>query len=534
MATDNRKLYFTDLVDEMFSSGLSGGGISSIITGGVDIDQPYGVTIDTASGYIYYVSQTDGLVQRADLDGSNVTTIADTGDGFTRPIGITLDRRNQKLYVTDFTDDNVRSLNTDGTSVTIIADSSDGVDEPLGIVVDEYAGKLYFVNQGTANNIKKCDLDGSNISTIVTGQTDPQEIGVHHGSGFIFWTVLGADDVLRADLDGNNVSGIVTTGFAALRGLVVDPVNLKVMFADQGATDTITQVDFDGTDQQELLDNGAGTIRGLGLDQIDILASTNLFIEGLFASGTIDLFTFAVNTVSTSGDLFVSGPIQSSGDINLYIANSGVIDSWTAMIKGFGGSINDNIRLGIYGTTTAGVGIPAAEFDLFVQNSGSDVQDPPVFSESFPMFGKFEESDGLESGVWSAFLRVEGSASQSASLFIQSGPNVSGNMPLFIFQDPGWIVTPGATGERAEWSFFAEVFDGISGGIDLFLSGIPASSTVSSGSFDCFVPSHQQISGGFDIVLFGISGVGSGDMTLFIVSETGVINRDSILYTHGF
>ncbi len=533
MATDNRKLYFTDVVDEMFSSGLSGGGVSSIITGATDIDQPYGVTIDTASGYIYYVSQNDGLVQRADLDGSNVTTIADTGDGFTRPIGIALDRRNQKLYVTDFTDDNIRSLNTDGTDVSIIANSSDGLDEPLGIVVDESAGKLYFVNQGSVNNISRCDLDGSNVTVLVTGQIDPQEIGVHNVSGFIFWTVLGADDVLRANLDGSNVITILN-GSIDLRGLVVDPVNVKVLFAGEGGTDTVTQMDFDGTDQVELLDNGAGSIRGLALDQIDIPASFGLFIEGLSASGTMDLFTFAVETISTSGDLFIAGPTQISGGMDLYIANSGSIDFWTIMLKGVGGSIDDNIRLGIYGTATAGIGIPASEFNLFIQNSGSDVQDPPIFSESFPMFGKFEQDDGLESGVWSSFLKVEGSIAKSASLFMQAGPNVSGDMPLFIFQDPGWIVSPGATGERAEWSFFADVINGVSGGFDLSLSGSPAPFTVSSGSFDCFIQPHQQISGGFDIAIFGISGVGSGDMTLFISAESGVASQDSILYTHGF
>ncbi len=34
--------------------------------------------------------------------------------------------------------------------------------------------------------------------------------------------------------------------------------------------------------------------------------------------------------------------------------------------------------------------------------------------------------------------------------------------------------------------------------------------------------------------MFGISGVGSGNFDLFIIAETGVIDIDKILYTHGY
>lgn len=603
MATDNRKLYITDVGDEMFSSGLAPGStFDSLITGATNIDQPYGVAVDTASGKMYYVSQTDGLIQKANLDGTNIVTIADTGDGFTRPIGITLDRLRQKLYVTDFTNDDIHILNTDGTDVSVFLDSGDGLDEPLGIFVDALGGKIYWHNQGSTNNMQRCDLDGTNISTFIATIVDGQEIGIHRGSGFIFWTQFGSPDrVARADLeDGGNITGIVTTGFNDLRGLVVDQVNPKVYFADD-TPDQIGRVDFDGSNQVIVL-NTIGSLRGLDLDQIDIPKKIDLFLQGvdvssgdinlfidgvgkssgvidLFlegpAGGSIDLFIkvaelasgtmelllrgpnaagsgdlFIQGHIPSSGDidlfehghaigsgdinLFISGPTLVSGDIGLVIINSGVINQWPCFIQTIDNNPSGDIPLRIHGTTTPGLSQLLNETRLFIQNSGSDVIDPPVFDNTFSMYMEVPSGIPDASGFWPVFMRVEGDLTSSFSLFIRSGPNVSGEVSLFIKQDPGFNVTPGFTPSRNEWAVFAQVIQGVPGSVELSISGSPIPSTGFDGSGDLFIKPHDVSSGDVSLHMLGISGISSGDITLFIVAETGVINSRPILYTHGF
>jgi sugar lactone lactonase YvrE len=577
MATDNRKIFFADLgTDNIHASGLSGGSVEDIITG---LGNPYGVAVDTTNNKIYFTDQNNDYIKSANRDGSSEIILASGADGLSQPLGIAVDRVNQKLYCADFTEDKIFKLDTDGNNFETIASGADGLNEPIGIAVDAINNKLYWTEVGN-DVVKRSNLDGSSIETIVTGVTDPQSIEVYPESGKIFWVNWTANNIYSADLDGQNETIIVpsTSGFAQLRGITIDVINDKIYFSDDGGTDQIAKCNFDGSNI-EIIASRTGTvnIRDLDIDQmqinsgnIDLFLKTpelqsgsidlflkvlefesnnldlyilsssgtsgnfDIFINGHeTSSGNFDLFTYASDIISISGDLFISGPTQTSGEFDLTIINSGVINNWNFFLKGLNNDSNDDFPLIIYGTTTSGVSVSIQELTLFIQNSGDDVQDPPIFINNFPVFMKVN-STGFESGNWSAFLKAQFEESNSFNLYISSGPNVFGDFTLFIEDDPGFNVTPGFTGYRNQWSAFLRALPGSSSECDLFVSGIPPDSTSISGQFDLVSLSHVESSGDMDHFIFGISGIGSGSIDFFIVAVTGIIDVENILYTHGF
>lgn len=558
MASDIRKIYWADLgTDEIVSSGLSGG--PHLVLYDTGAGNPFGVAVDTHQDKLFFTDQTLDYVGKMNRDGSSFEAIA--SGLFNQPLGIALDRVNQKIYVADLLDSSIYKMDYDGGNFEVFASGADGLNQPVGVAVDEIAQKVYWTDL-IDNDIMWANTDGTGKAIIVTGLNDAQAIEVDHDGGKIYWVDDGSNAVAKADLDGQNKVNIVT-GLSQPRGVAVDVVNSKVIYTDAG-TDDIFKANLDGSSPQVIFASGVPSdFRDVEIDQIPFInANINLFISGptqivsstdLFlkvlenVSGSLDLFVsnFAsasgstdlfiegvVAFVSGTTDLFISGPIQLSGGIDLYLANSGVIDSWTGFLKGQDNTEETELSLFIYGSTTSGVFFNINTFDLFIQNSGSDVQDPPQFNNNWTAFLRVDSVN--PSGYWPAFLRNVGAVNDQIDLFIHAGPNISGTVNLFVKQDPGFTITPGFDPSRNEWSAFLRVLPGNSGGLDLFISGVPTSGTNISGSIDEFIYGHGYISGGLDNYIFGVLGTISGGIDLFIVAETGVQNNRSILYTHGY
>lgn len=556
--TVQNKLYFTSQgTNEILKSDLDGSNIVVLASGADGVSTPLGLAIHIADQQLYIADYATDEIFRVDVDGGNFTVVASGADGLNLPISIAIDEVNDKLFINNQGDSEILKGNLDGSSLSAIVTSQAGLQS---IAIHQASGFIFWTQNPTVDRVARAELDGSNVTGIVTtGYLQLRGIAVDVVNDKVLFTNDAATyTITKCNLDGSSVTDIFASGTGSIRDLDIDQIpsisgGIDLFLEGPAGGDIdLFEHGFDSTSGNvtlfvsgvfsatmdlflKVLEFASGSLDTFihGFDSTS--GNIDLFTNGhiLSSSGT-DLFVHGHSPISTSGDLFISGPIEISGGIDLYIANSGSIDSWTVMVKGFDGTIDDEIRLRIYGTTTAGVGIPASDFDLFIQNSGDDVVDPPLFTGSFPGFVKTEDWPSPTSGYWPMFAHVEGSLDKSATLFIHAGPNVSGDTILFIKQDPGWLVTPGWGADRNDWPFFAEVFDGVSSGIDLFVSGIPPSSTSLSGSIDCFIPPHQIISGDLDMFLFGISGTESGSMTLFIIAESGFIDSNRILYTHGF
>jgi sugar lactone lactonase YvrE len=135
---------------------------------------PDGVAVDVEAGHVYWTNMgrppaNDGSIERVDLDGGNRTTVVPGGGTYT----------------------------------------------PKQLHLDAVGRKLYWGDR-EGMRVMRCDLDGSDIETLVqTGQDDEDRrdetrwcvgVAVDHVGGHLYWTQKGPSDaglgkILRAGID---------------------------------------------------------------------------------------------------------------------------------------------------------------------------------------------------------------------------------------------------------------------------------------------------------------------------------------------
>lgn len=249
-----RKIYWTDeTANKIQRSDEDGSNVEDVITG---LDRPTGLDIDTVNGKIYWTN--DSEIQRANLDGSNLETLYsgflvttfdvkldvaankmywtyDSGlntvrradlDGsnseiisitLDRPAYITLDPDAGHIYLTEFGNGDITRMNLDGSDITALVT---GQNNAIGNGIDTTNNKLYWTGGSSNDWIRRSDLNGSNVETIVTGQTSAQDIVVDHENDRIYWVNMQDFTVMRADSSGSNVETIVT-GLVRPRAITV-------------------------------------------------------------------------------------------------------------------------------------------------------------------------------------------------------------------------------------------------------------------------------------------------------------------------
>jgi DNA-binding beta-propeller fold protein YncE len=115
----------------IWRSNLDGSGATQLIDGyPPQVNIPFGVAVDSASGQLYWTDYGNSTIQRSNLDGTGITTLVTGADG---PFALTLDLAGGKMYwfnrsisSTLYT---LNSANLDGTGVQTLLTASDGVHE---------------------------------------------------------------------------------------------------------------------------------------------------------------------------------------------------------------------------------------------------------------------------------------------------------------------------------------------------------------------------------------------------------------------
>jgi hypothetical protein len=141
--------------------------------------------------------------------------------------------------------------NLDGSNPTTIVT---GQNSPVGVAVG--GNHLYWANEGTAaknytdGTIVEANLDGTNQIPIATGLDSPFMVAVD--SDHLYWTSFFGGKIIEANLDGTNQVPIVT-GLGNPEGVAVDCCHLY--WANNGST--IIEANLDGTNPVTIADGQA-------------------------------------------------------------------------------------------------------------------------------------------------------------------------------------------------------------------------------------------------------------------------------------
>lgn len=129
---------------------------------------PTRVRVDIAGGKCYWVIESPGRLYRDSIPGGGASEllVTDVGNIIEQ---FDLDLTNGKIYWSNSSDDLVRRCNLDGSSIETIVTSAVHV---WGCAVDGLNGKVYYT-EGTPKNVKRANLDGTSQEIIWAGSTFP-------------------------------------------------------------------------------------------------------------------------------------------------------------------------------------------------------------------------------------------------------------------------------------------------------------------------------------------------------------------------
>jgi len=218
---------------------------------GKEVIEPDGIEVDRVGGKMYWtdmglggaadksVAVNDGRIMRADLDGQNIETIVPLGMT-TTPKQLALDVAGGKVYWSDRGDVGDKNVNPkimrsnlDGSSLETIVSSE--LMSPVGIALDTANGKVFFTDR-YANDIKRANLDGSDVEVVVQNTEYPVDLALDLENRVMYWTAREAGGLYSAGMDENETDGAgltpIITGLHAAIGVTLDRENGKLFYTD--------------------------------------------------------------------------------------------------------------------------------------------------------------------------------------------------------------------------------------------------------------------------------------------------------------
>jgi low density lipoprotein receptor-related protein 5/6 len=165
-----------------------------------------------------------------------------------------------KMYWSDRGSNTVRRADLDGSNVQTLVS---GLGQARGIAIDVQNNMLYWADNGT-NKIQRSLIDGSKIEDLVTNLGFPAGIALDVAGGKMYWADTDRQKIQRANLDGSNVVDLIS----ALRDpyyLALDLDHNHIYWTDYGSR-KIQRADLDGSNVVDLVSAGLELPRGIALD----------------------------------------------------------------------------------------------------------------------------------------------------------------------------------------------------------------------------------------------------------------------------
>lgn len=191
------------------------------------------IVLDVVNGKIYF-GELNYLrtINRANLDGTNIETVVSSVE----PTGLAIHSEVGHIYWAD-PGRGIFRANLDGIGVELLL-SNDllEIGSVFDVAIDKTAGKLYWTDFSLAR-IKRANLDGTNIETLVVGLNDHNHLTVDPETAKIYWTYTPADQgssaVYRSNLDGSNVQNLGVSAIAP-RGIALGPRSVEAPVDSDG------------------------------------------------------------------------------------------------------------------------------------------------------------------------------------------------------------------------------------------------------------------------------------------------------------
>ncbi len=269
VCADNQYLYWTDS-GTVHRANLDGTGSTVVVTGLGDLRD---VAVDDTGGKIYWTDFGGDKIQRCNLDGSGKQTLVSS---YASPYYMDLDLKNGKMYWTEKTGgfyDMIRRANLNGSSVETLytfrtgGGGADGIalDIDQGwmyltisttnadlvartnlnavppwtvltraglltadIALDISAGKMYwteyYYNHNYDGTIKRANIDGTSVETLVSGLQTPFGIALDLTGQRVYWTDMETGKIQYAGLDGSGLTDLQIDGLVGPRGIIIAPI----------------------------------------------------------------------------------------------------------------------------------------------------------------------------------------------------------------------------------------------------------------------------------------------------------------------
>ncbi|MEM7551200.1 MAG: FG-GAP-like repeat-containing protein [Bacteroidota bacterium] len=413
---DPPKLYWSEESgSEINRSNLDGTEFEEYYTGFPVF--PTGIDIDEQSGFIYWTN-TDGQVRRAGIGETSFESseaLIDESSAVQRNVqGIAIDTLNRLMYWCSEWNSEIRRANLDGTGLVTLIDASSPtpITNPFGIALDVANGKMYYTdNNGASPNIAtlyEADLDGSNVVPLISSTASPEtffrDVKLDLFSNTIYWSSdlgidfgfgLDAGQINIADL--NDVAGTATSFMTngAPGGIDLEFSEGKIYWADLGIISAeapgIWRANFDGSNPEELLTGPTDVQmpKFVAIDARNLILPTFLNLTSFTPThfeNTVPLssnitfeFDQDVDASSLNGNIIVSG--EQTGIIEGVLSGGGTLSISFNPDADFrsGEIIRVTLTTGILGTS----GDPLNEdFSFqFTAQSGIAPESPAFFEE---------------------------------------------------------------------------------------------------------------------------------------------------------
>lgn len=226
----------------------TGGGLLNLT--GVELLNPEGMALDTATGRLYVASSGEagkgkpGQILYVNLDGSGAGVLNTAGAPLEEPYGVAIDPVTRTIFWTDTgkAGDAIGWARLDGSGGGALNTSGVTVTKPYKLAVDSANGKVYWGNtEGTSIGFANLDNSGGGGTVDMTGTTPPANIyavAVDESAGRVYWldSSIGKEHVafVNATGGGGGELNLAGSAFSNAYGLAIDPAIGRAYWANYG------------------------------------------------------------------------------------------------------------------------------------------------------------------------------------------------------------------------------------------------------------------------------------------------------------